>query len=156
MPFTHTGSGAQPSLEKPLVNDGCARELSPLSCRAPLGVGLGGETLPWTKSKGKHMLGAHIPKTGCGVGAWLTFPALTSACSWQSCSPTPNPQSQPWGLRDCPGMVPALSSWPLLGQATGPAWKNPIRPSACQERKMAEAVGSGGAGAWSRCAVPSP
>lgn len=25
-------------------------------------------------------------------------------------------------------MVPALSPWPLLGQATDPAWKNPIRP----------------------------
>lgn len=98
------------------------------SRRVPLGVGLGGETLPWTKSKGKHMRGPHIPKTGCGVGAWLTFPTLTSACSWQSCSLTPDPQPQPWGLRDTPhlsrlsrnGPCPVLTAsagsghWPSL------------------------------------------
>lgn len=106
----------------------------PPSGRVPLGVGLGGETLPWTKSKGKHRLGTHIPKTGCGVGAWLTFPTLTSACFWQSCSPTPDPQPQPWGLRDTPHLS-CLSNGPCPC-THGPCWVRSLsqpgkNPSGC-------------------------
>lgn len=50
-------------------------QLFPPLCRVPLGVSLGGETLPWMKSKGKAHAGPCIPKTGSGVGALQTSPA---------------------------------------------------------------------------------
>lgn len=109
-------------------------QLFPPSCRVPLGMGLGGERRSWMKSKGKHMLGPHPPKQEVGWGHCTLHP-MTSSCFWQSCFLTPNFCPQPWGSAthlsapDCPGMVPALSPCPLLGQPTGAAWKNPIRPA---------------------------
>lgn len=71
------------------------------------------------------------PKQEVGWGHCRPHP-MTSPCFWQSCFPTPNFRPRPWGsgthliAPDCPGMLPALSPGSLLGQPTGPAWKNPI------------------------------
>lgn len=144
VPFIPSGSGAQPRLEKP--------QLFLAPCRAPLGMGLGGERRSWMKSKGKHMLGPHPPKQEVGWGHCRPHP-MTSSCFWQNCFPTPNFRPQAWGsgthliAPDCPGMVPALSPRTLLGQPTGPAWKNPSDLPACGGWKVAEVVvGWGGAG----------
>lgn len=72
------------------------------------------------------------PKTGSGVGALQTSPHDLPLLLAKLLS---NPQLPSTGrggsgthliAPDCPGMLPALSPGSLLGQPTGPAWKNPI------------------------------
>lgn len=120
------------------------------SAGVPLGLGLGGETLAWTKSKGKNMLGP-IPKTGCDVRALLTSPFPASTCFWLKLLPAPCPPamgaqghtssplewSLPWTHGHCRVRPPAQPGKILIRPD----------PSACGEWKVAEEVGwAGGVG----------
>lgn len=129
--------------------------LMPGSTGVPLGLGLG-----WGQRPG------HSPKEST---CWGPFEKQDVGGGPRR-PPHPQPPPAPGKVAPCPlppapshgdsgthlispGMVPALSSWPLPGQATSPAWKktHQTRPVCLWGVESSRRGGLGWGGVWSSC-----
>lgn len=119
------------------------------SAGVPLGLGLGGETLAWTKSKGKNMLGP-IPKTGCDVEGTADLPIPSLHLLLAKAAPCPLPPGHGGSAHTSSPLEWALPWMHGHCRVRPPAQPGKILirpdPSARGEWKVAEVVGWAGGG----------
>lgn len=163
-PSPSLAQGPRPGWKKPRLMLGHSGEPPPRA-GLPWEWVQAGRHCPGQSPRKVHAGAPDSKKTGCGVGMLLTSPSPTYTCSWQTCSLTLTSSPSHGGpgthliSPGCPGTVPALSPWPMLGQDASPAWKNPVRPICLWGVENGRGGGLGGReveSPWLPHTIPSP